>query len=123
MWHRVTHAAAAQSLSELRMVYAGFNGHEVGSDVLLSLNLIRQGLNSITDAYEVKSKLKCLSATRTSAKSVARRVHNTCICGGSTLSCKAPSMHVGLFMVNQASNIWCPVLTTTSCALPCNAAM
>ena len=44
------------------MVYGAFNGHKVGSDVLLSLSLIQQGLKSITDAYEAKTKRKCLSA-------------------------------------------------------------
>ena len=68
------------------MVYSGFNGHRVGGDVLLSFSLMKQGLNWISDAFDAQTKQKALSARRTGAKSVTRRVNDTCICGKRDLS-------------------------------------
>ena len=68
-------------MTELRMIYSGFTGNKAGSDVLLSFNLLEQGLKRITDAYDVKTKRKSLAARRANAKSLARRMHNACVCG------------------------------------------
>ena len=82
------------------MTYSGFNGNKAGSDVLVSLNLLKQGLKRIKDTFDVKSKRKTLSARRTSSKSVARSVHNTCICGAPDsplkpcLRTQLPALHV-----------------------------
>ena len=63
------------------MDYCGLCARGFGSDVLLSFALHKQGLSRITDAIDTGSKQKTLCARRHGARSIARRVHDTCICG------------------------------------------
>ena len=86
------------------MVYAGFNGNKVGSDVLLSVHLIQQGLKTITDTYDASSRRKALSARRTIAKSITRRVHDMCVCGEYDLVWKSsPALRCACFEDSFAS--------------------
>ena len=111
------------------MIYSGFNGNKAGSDVLVSLNLVKQGLKKITDTFDVKSKRKTLSVRRTGSKSVARSVHSTCICGASDrplnlcLRTQLPGLHVResiqcLRHVQQACHMPCDGLCPLVCTIP-----
>ena len=86
--------AALQTLIELRLIFGGFHGGKFGSDVLLTLNLMNQGLRSVTDLYNVQTRRKCLTITHCGDKSrlTAQSVHDMCICGKPLLvhACKVP---------------------------------
>ena len=75
--------AALQTLIELQLIFGGFHGGKLGSDVLLSLNLINQGLKWVTDSYNVQQRRKCLTIRHRTykPKRSAQSVHDICICG------------------------------------------
>ena len=86
--------AILQTLIELRLIFGCFHGGKFGSDVLLTLNLMNQGLRRVTDSYNVQTKRKCLTIRHRDdkSKSTAQSVHDTCICGGPLLmhACQLP---------------------------------
>ena len=81
-----------QTLIELRLIFGGFHGGKLGSDVLLSLNLMKQGFKRVQDSYSVQKKRKCLTIRRRKYKPPAQSVHDTCICGEPLLmhACQSP---------------------------------
>ena len=88
--------AALQNLIELRLIFGGFYGGRLGSDVLLSLKLMKQGLKRVRDSYNVQRRRKCLVIRHPNFKSKpsAPSVHDTCICGEPALMqpCQVPWM-------------------------------
>ena len=88
--------AALQTLVELRLIFGGFHGGKLGSDVLLSLRLMKQGLRRVVDSYNVQKRRKCLIIRhpKFKPKPSAPSVHDTCICGEPAFmhACQVPWM-------------------------------
>lgn len=101
--------AVLQGLIELWLIFGGFHGGKIGSDVLLSLNLINQGLRRVTDNYDVKTRRKTLCARKRNTHSVAQTVHDSCICGGLPLCMSS--------LLRAANTTFSSIYTSTSLSL------
>ncbi|CAK0783485.1 hypothetical protein CVIRNUC_006684 [Coccomyxa viridis] len=106
-----------KTLIELRLIFGGFHGGKLGSDVLLSLNLMKQGFKRVQDSYSVQKKRKCLIIRRRKYKPPAQSVHDTCICGACVVCLKkAGIMHDHFPGKNPAASDPSPVLSGSAAA-------